>query len=135
MPTVLVADNDPGVRSLLAEVVRRQGLTVRTADDGEAARTVLVAGGVDLLVCDLDMPRLSGGEVLTWLAAQPTQPAVVVVSGYIDAKVASDLQRLACVRAILRKPFDVLAFAQLVRGLAASEPPSATAAAAEPGPP
>jgi len=126
--TVLVADNDPGVRDLLAEVARRQGFTVRTADDGAAARAELQRGGIGILVCDLDMPRVSGDQLLAWLATQATQPAVVVVSGYLDARVIEALERQPCVRSILRKPFDVLAFARQLRALAAPEPaqPAAT---------
>lgn len=119
MVTVLVADNDPGVRALLADVVRREGFTVRTADDGEEARCALGAGPVDLLVCDLDMPRLSGLQVLRWVASQDHQPAVVVVSGYLDARVTGELQQLPFVRAILRKPFDLFEFVRLLRELAA----------------
>ncbi|MGE3172889.1 MAG: response regulator [Planctomycetota bacterium] len=118
MATVLVADNDPGVRALLAEVVRRQGFQVATASDGLEARAALLAAQVDLFVCDLDMPRMSGPQVLQWLAAQPNQPPVVVVSGYLDARSEADLGQLPCVRALLRKPFDVLAFVQLVQSLA-----------------
>jgi CheY-like chemotaxis protein len=119
MTTVLVADNDPGVRALLAELARRQGYGVRTAEDGEAACTELARGGVDVFVCDLDMPKLSGTQVLDWLGQQPHQPATVVVSGYLDARTTDGLARRPWVRASLRKPFDVLAFVQLLRGLAA----------------
>ncbi len=120
MVTVLVADNDPGVRSLLVEVVRRQGCAVEGAIDGVAARERLEAGGIDILVCDLDMPRLSGNDLLAWIEARAVRPLVVVVSGYIDGKLEAALGSLRCVRSVLRKPFDVFAFAQLVRGLAAA---------------
>ena len=126
MVTVLVADNDPGVRDLLAEVARRQGFTVCTADDGAAAQQALQRGGIGILVCDLDMPRISGDQLLAWLATQATQPAVVVVSGYLDARVIEALERQPCVRSILRKPFDVLAFARQLRSLAAPEQAVAT---------
>jgi DNA-binding response OmpR family regulator len=124
--TVLVADNDPGVRSLLAELARRQGYAVRTADDGEAACRELARGGIDVFVCDLDMPRLSGSQVLDWLAAQALQPATVVVSGYLDARTTAALGRRPWVRASLRKPFDVVAFVALLRGLAPGAPAAET---------
>lgn len=132
MVMVLIADNDPGVRGLLTEVVRRQGCSVAAANDGLAAQQALAAAPVDILVCDLDMPRLGGLELLAWLATQPVQPAVVVVSGFVDARTAARLDELACVRAVLRKPFDVLAFAARIRELAAvaaSAVPVAAAAA------
>lgn len=120
MATVLVADNDPGVRALLTEIVRRQGCAVIDVEDGEAARAVLEGRAIDVLVCDLDMPRLPGDRLLAWLAAQPTQPHTVVVSGYVDAASQAEIERRPGVRAVLRKPFDIVAFGRLVQRLAAT---------------
>lgn len=117
MPTALIADNDPGVRMLLADLVRRAGFVVRAVADGEAARDELERGSFDLLVCDLDMPKLSGQQLLRWLAAEPVPPAVVVVSGYVDAKMKEDLEQHRCVRSILRKPFDIMGFVAMLRTL------------------
>src|SRR5262245_43296658 len=79
------------------------------------------------------MPRMSGDQLLAWLAARPTQPAVVVVSGYLDARVIAALERQPCVRSILRKPFDVLAFARQLRALAAPEAEPAVPTQPHPG--
>lgn len=117
---VLIADNDPGVQQLLAEVLRRQGFAVTTADDGLVARDLLQPGAFAVLVCDLDMPRCSGNELLSWLARQPGAPPCIVVSGFLDETTARSLADLPCVRALLRKPFDVFAFAATVRRLAAA---------------
>lgn len=118
MPIALVADNDPGVRTLLADLVRRGGFEVRTAVDGSSARAQLEANGVDLLVCDLDMPGLSGQQLLAWMAGLPRPPQVLVVSGFVDAGIERDLLAHAFVRAVLRKPFDVFGFVQRLRELA-----------------
>jgi CheY-like chemotaxis protein len=117
MAIVLIADNDQGVRSLLVEVVRRLGCEVREAADGAAAQALMQVEPVQVLVCDLDMPRMSGEQLLDWVARQPSPPATVVVSGYLDAPLTARLRALPPVRALLRKPFDVLEFAALVRRL------------------
>lgn len=127
--TVLIADNDPGVQALLAEVARRAGCTVRTAADGLAARDQLRGGGVDVLVCDLDMPRLSGNDLLDWLARQPAPPATIVVSGFVDDRLRRTVAPWPWVRAVLRKPFDVMQFRDLVAQ--AARPPADGRAAAE----
>lgn len=119
MRNAVIADNDPGVRSLLAELARRQGFEVHPAADGEQAKLLLAAGGVDLLVCDLDMPKVTGQQLLGWVAQQPQTPIVVVVSGYVDASIQTGLMAHRGVRTVLRKPFDILAFASLLRGYAA----------------
>lgn len=118
MPIALIADNDAGVRGLLAELARRQGFEVRVAADGLAAQEALAAGDVDLLVCDLDMPRLSGQQLVASLADSLRVPLVVVVSGYVDAAIQASLMAQRGVRVVLRKPFDVMAFAGLLRGYA-----------------
>jgi len=118
--TVLIADNDPGVCALLAAVVRRLGCRVVTAADGQQAMTILAQGGVAVLVCDLDMPRASGQQVLQWSGRQPRPTPAIVVSGFVDAAVTAQLQDFGCVRAVMRKPFDLPAFSAAVAEVLAS---------------
>jgi CheY-like chemotaxis protein len=112
---VLIADNDRAVSGLLADVLLRLGVRSTQAHDGMAARRELARGSVDLLVCDLDMPGAGGLEVVEALVAEARPPHVIVVSGYVDAEVERRLAALPMVRAVLRKPFDLLRFADLVR--------------------
>jgi CheY-like chemotaxis protein len=117
---VLVADNDRAVSSLLSEVLRRQGLRVLQAFDGEQAKAMVVDPCVAVLVCDLDMPKVSGLEVLDWLQDQPHRPHVVVISGYLDARIEGHLRAKPFVRDMQRKPFDLFRFAQSVQALVAA---------------
>jgi CheY-like chemotaxis protein len=122
LPAVLIADNDHAVCSLLVEVLVRRGLDVGQVSDGEAALAAVRDPSVRVLVCDLDMPRASGLEVLAGLGAGPTAPAAIVISGYLDAALHERLAALPAVRTILRKPFDLLAFADEVCQLVATHP-------------
>jgi CheY-like chemotaxis protein len=126
MPTprrcVLIAENDPGVSSVFAEVLARRGLEVETVADGKSALERLRAGGVDVLVCDLDMPTMSGDDLLRQIETWDRTPDVVVVSGFIDDALCAELGGHPSVREILRKPFDVLKFADFVAGLVDAEP-------------
>lgn len=115
--TVLIADNDAGVRSLLAEILSLSGARITIAADGQEAVDLLAQQSFDVLVCDLDMPRIAGPEVLARAAALPAPPAAVVVSGFLDAPTREKLQAIPCVRHLLRKPFDILQFLDLVRGM------------------
>ncbi len=122
-PVVLIADNDRAVGGLLRELLSRSGAEVHMVEDGEAAKARLAQGGIDVLVCDLDMPRASGQDVAAWLATQPQQPAMLVVSGYVDEATRAQLAAMPFVRAVLSKPFDLFAFRDAVmavpRGAAA----------------
>ncbi|HEX5051539.1 MAG TPA: response regulator [Planctomycetota bacterium] len=131
---VLIADNDRAVSALLTEVLLRAGLSARHAFDGDVAQRLARDPAVKVLVCDLDMPRLGGIEVLESLADLPAPPLTVVISGYLDAKVRERIDRLPFVRDVLRKPFDLLAFASRVHDLAsAAGPDDAASAAPRPG--
>jgi len=62
--TLLVADDDPGLRESLERTLTREGYRVVLASDGRAALERVQAGGVDLIVTDLRMPGLTGLEIL-----------------------------------------------------------------------
>ena len=64
MAKILVADDEEGVRSFIAEALEREGHSVLTARDGLEASKLLEQQGVDLLVTDLKMPRLGDGAAL-----------------------------------------------------------------------
>jgi len=77
---ILVADDDPENRILARAVLEKNGYEVAEAEDGVAALEHLAArGGVDLLVLDLDMPRLDGSQVLARIRADARTAALPVV--------------------------------------------------------
>lgn len=78
-------------------------------------------GDFKVIVCDLDMPKLSGLEVLETLADSVAPPSAIVISGYLDNSVLVRLGALPYVRGVMRKPFDLLRFAETVRQLACSD--------------
>lgn len=129
-PLVLIADNDRAVSSLLGEVLTRKGFRVTHAYDGEQAAAMARQSGLAVIVSDLDMPKRHGLEVLASLADLASPPPVIVVSGYLDRAIEDRLRALPFVRTVLRKPFDLFAFADRVAALCpASSPPDPEAAA------
>ena len=67
--TLLVADDDPGLRESLERTLTREGYRVLLASDGRAALERVQGGGIDLIVTDLKMPGLTGLELLLILGA------------------------------------------------------------------
>ena len=57
---VLIVDDDPSVRRVLARSFERAGFGVGTAPHGEAALTELGAAHFDAMICDIQMPKMSG---------------------------------------------------------------------------
>jgi CheY-like chemotaxis protein len=67
---VLVVDDDPGILSALMRLLQRDGHTVETATDGQAAHALLQEGCYDLILCDLLMPELDGQTLYGLLQRQ-----------------------------------------------------------------
>jgi DNA-binding response OmpR family regulator len=76
---VLVTDDDPSIRSLLATILRRADYHVDTAASGREAIARTERTEYDAIVLDLMMPAMDGVEVLARLSARPLKPKFVVI--------------------------------------------------------
>ena len=118
--TIYVTDDDPGIRTLLAEYLGTQGYTVHTAENAAALDALLATRLPDLLVLDWMMPGEDGLSVARRLRAQPGFPPIIMLSAkgedidrIIGLEVGADdylpkpfnpRELLARVRAVLRRP-------------------------------
>ena len=103
---VLLVEDNELVRETLGEVLRQAGHEVVCATDGEAGwRALEAARGTpyDLLLADLNLPRLSGRELLARSRGLGSARGVVVLSGMADLRLTADLVALG-VDAVLHKP-------------------------------
>jgi two-component system chemotaxis sensor kinase CheA len=83
-PRVLVADDSLTTRTLERNILRAAGYDVAEVPDGAAAMTMLQAEAFDLVVSDVEMPKLDGIGLTQWIRAQPklsTLPVVLVTAG------------------------------------------------------
>ena len=112
---VLIADDDPGIRRMLAVSLGNQGYRTADACDGGEALEAMRAGDADLVLLDLTMPRVTGWEVLTERAAAPELRAipVIVITAERGAEVEELLNDGVC--ALLPKPFDLGTLRALVK--------------------
>jgi DNA-binding NtrC family response regulator len=101
-PSILIVDDEPGIRILLELSFASAGYDVRTAADGLQAMQLSEAGAFDAVISDVRMPGLSGHELARWLAeACPTTRFILMTgwdTGCEDCPIAG-----RC--AILAKPF------------------------------
>jgi EAL domain-containing protein (putative c-di-GMP-specific phosphodiesterase class I)/CheY-like chemotaxis protein len=86
-PRVLIADDDPSVRSTFRQALTRAGYDVVEAEDGKAALDRLAEVEPDLLLLDVQMPGMSGLEVIESVRSDPTTATVpiILVTGLDDA--------------------------------------------------
>jgi two-component system response regulator HydG len=80
--TLLVADDDPGLRESLGRTLTRAGYNVVLASDGRAALERLRGGGLDLVLTDLKMPGLTGIEVLRATKAIAPDLDVILLTAF-----------------------------------------------------
>ena len=78
--SVLVVDDDPHIRQLLAFAFEKAGLSVREAGDGEEALAQVARAMPDLVVLDINMPRMDGLEVCRRLRATSEVPVLFLSS-------------------------------------------------------
>jgi PAS domain S-box-containing protein len=116
--TILVVEDDEGVRKRACEILQGYGYVVREAGHGEEALAVAVRhpGPIHLLVADVVMPRVSGPELARRLAPSRPEMKVLFISGYTDGELAP-YGVLKEGTSLLRKPFKPEALARRVRAL------------------
>ncbi|WP_224243368.1 response regulator [Hyalangium gracile] len=83
--SILVADDEQGIRDLFQFTMEPLGLEVVTASDGWEALQAVQARSFDLIILDVHMPRLSGPEVLEKIRELRPHQKVLVVSSSSDA--------------------------------------------------
>lgn len=108
-PRVLVVEDDPNVRGLLATLLTSEGYEVSTASDGLAGLVKANAQRPALVLLDVMMPDLGGVRVLAELRGDPllADLPVIVVTGKVEAVPA--LRRELGGPNVFTKPFEVAA--------------------------
>jgi PAS domain S-box-containing protein len=114
--TILLAEDEPSLRQLMARVLRTQGYTVLEAADGHEALTLAQANGakIQLLLTDVIMPGLSGKTLAEWLGQVNPAVRVLFISGYINNNAVRDAMSRPGTF-FLQKPFNPLDLTKKVR--------------------
>ena len=97
-PTILIVDDEPGVRTALSGVLRDEGYTVDAVSTGEECLERLTRASVDLIILDVWLPGMDGLATLARLRERQVDAQVVLISGHGNIESA--------VRAIKMGAFD-----------------------------
>jgi CheY-like chemotaxis protein len=103
---VLVVDDERHVRSMLREIVEHLGYDASTAASGELAIAAMAAVQPHVVLLDLKMPGMSGGEVLKHLRQHHRAVPVIVITGSMNEEIARQASASGAF-AIIGKPFDM----------------------------
>jgi CheY-like chemotaxis protein len=84
-PQVLVVDDEPAIREIVATLLEEEGYRVRRAKDGVEALSTLAGDGIDLILADINMPRLDGASLVRKLRSRGNRIPIVLMSAiYAD---------------------------------------------------
>src|SRR5881296_3764254 len=97
-PTILIVDDEPGVRTALTGVLHDEGYSVEAVSSGEACLERVTRGPVDLIVLDVWLPGMDGLATLARLRERQVDAQIVLISGHGNIESA--------VRAIKMGAFD-----------------------------
>ena len=105
---ILVVDDDPDVLKVLKRFLKAHGYQVETAADGETALETLRGEPPDLLILDLELPSMSGLELLRSIKEEDVKVDVITVSGHpaSAAHLGPDSLKLGAID-FIEKPIDL----------------------------
>ena len=125
LPSVLLIDDEPGIRFALRRWFERQGWTVQESGDGEDALARLLSVSddgddrFDLVICDVNLPKRSGASLVNALKSdRPAMATRVILSTGDDVEDAAPGTMLQSYPNILQKPFDLSTLRALVERVA-----------------
>lgn len=103
---ILIAEDESNLRLVLQKELERLGYRVQSAPDGEAALRKLEESNVDVLLCDINMPRIDGMEVLRRVHERPNPPEVIMLTGQATVETAVEAMKLGAYD-YLTKPYSI----------------------------
>jgi DNA-binding NtrC family response regulator len=135
MATILVVDDELGIRALLSEILSDEGHTVELAENAAQARQVRDSLRPDLVLLDIWMPDVDGITLLKeWGAASQLTMPVIMMSGHGTIDTAVEATRYGAI-AFLEKPITLQKLLRAVEQALAKPAPRSAAAPAPNQPP
>jgi DNA-binding NtrC family response regulator len=111
---IIVAEDEANLRLVLQKELERAGHAVRVAPDGEAALRLLEETNVDVMLCDINMPRMDGMELLRQVHQRPNPPEVIMLTGHATVETAIEAMKLGAYD-YLSKPYHITELDALVK--------------------
>lgn len=103
---ILVVDDDPEIMKMVSLVLKEQGYDLTIADNGRKAIEKVQSDLPELVLLDLNLPDISGKEVLRRIRETNEDIATIVITGYGGEKIAIDLMKAGAMD-FISKPFEI----------------------------
>lgn len=108
---ILIVDDEKTALKSLSEILRLEGYSVETKEDGQSALEILPNGNFDLIILDLQMPGMSGIELLKEVAKQSPDVHIIMLTAHGSMDTAIEALRFGAHDYILKpaSPDEILA--------------------------
>ena len=111
---VLVVDDDPVVRSIVTSTLRNyKDFAVLTAENGRVAKTLLNIIKIDMVIADLEMPVMSGLQLLSYMKSHYPDTPVIVLTWFLKKEIEDSLMSMGY-KQYLEKPLEVDAILEMI---------------------
>ena len=115
MPSILIVDDDQGQRTVLQTILKREGYTIETAENGLVALEKIEDNLFDVVVSDMRMAQMSGRELLHEIKRRDPDLPVLIVTAYAEVNDAVDLVAREGAFYYLEKPIQIDALKKEIR--------------------
>ena len=119
MPKILIVDDSPTMRGLVQSALKQEGHTFATAEDGQDGLDKFGAFSPDIVIADVNMPRMNGVTMIEEIRRHKTKkevPVIVLTTETSDA--LKDQIRRAGANSWIAKPFDDEILCNVIRQMA-----------------
>ena len=110
---ILLVDDDEAVSRVFAKALRREGFSVLATSNAFEARELFQREPIDLVLSDINMPGMTGVELLQSLRDENLDVPVILMTGAPDLSTATDAVALGALR-YLTKPIDIGQFNEVI---------------------
>ncbi len=103
---ILVVDDEESIREFFEIMLKREGYSIRCAVDGQEALDILKKESFDLIISDIQMPKVSGMQLLTAVKEMDPEAIMIMITAFGSAETAVEAMKLGAYDYI-QKPFKI----------------------------
>jgi two-component system response regulator (stage 0 sporulation protein F) len=111
---ILIVDDEPGIRLLLSECIKKEGFRPIVAGNGRQALEVVRKQYPDLVLLDMNIPGINGADALREIKRINSDIKVMIMTAYTDKKMISQLIGEGAITCFT-KPFDLAELMAAIR--------------------
>jgi DNA-binding response OmpR family regulator len=117
---ILIVEDEQLVRWSLSHALSKAGFNITTVGSGDVAMEQLQSAHYDLVITDIDLPKLNGYEVATQVKQYSSQIPVILTSAIGEGDARLKLKK-ECIDSFIEKPFDLNEVTAIVTQLLSSK--------------